>query len=272
MTDAADAVAEIQDRADAALSDETVVHGIIRAGTLRQFVDTLLPLVAEGRVHFGDHGIRTRVVDPANVATYMPVELDAAAFEHFDAPGQVTIGVDLQTLADRLSFANSNDLVSMAVDMETRKLELHYRNIEQSVALIDSEAIRSEPDHPDLDLPNSVTITGEDFATAVKVADEVGDHVTIEGRPDEACARFHAAGDVDDAVVTFGREETIDAKVGEHTDTILSLEYLAEFAQPMPDDAEVTIQYGDEFPIIFDYETCDGHLSVHGMQAPRIQN
>jgi proliferating cell nuclear antigen len=205
------------------------------------------------------------------VATYLPVELSTDAFESFDAPGQVTIGVDLQTLADRLGYANSNDLVSVAVDMETRKLELHYRNIEQSVALIDSEAIRQEPDHPDLDLPNTVTITGEDFDTAVKVCDEVGDHLTIQGRPDDACTRFTADGDVDDTVVTFGADETADpTQVVEATDTMLSLEYMTEFAQPMPDDAEVTIQFGDEFPIVFDYEACDGNLTVHGMCAPRI--
>ena len=50
------------------------------------------------------------------------------------------------------------------------------------------------------------------------------------------------------------------------------MEYLTEFASPMPDSAEVELWFGDEHPIVFDYEACDGALTVHGMMAPRISS
>jgi proliferating cell nuclear antigen len=271
MTDAAEQVADIQERARAELSDETIVEGIVRAGTLQQFVDTLTPLVAEARIHCGDHGIRTLCVDPANVASYMPAELSTDAFESFDSPGQVTIGVSLTRLDELLGHANSDDLVHLAVDMETRRMHLHYRNIERSVAMIDPDAIRSEPDRPDLDLPNTITVEGSEFTTAIKASDDVGDHVSIECRPEEEAVRFISEGDTDSSTVTFARDEAIDASVTERTDTLLSLEYLKEFQKPIPDTAEVTLTLGDEFPIMLDYVACDGDLTVHAMQAPRIQ-
>jgi len=249
---------------------ETVAEGLIASGTLQQFVDTLTPLVSEANVHFTDDGLTVHVVDPANAASYVPVELSDSAFESYDAPGEVRIGVPLTTLDERLGPANSDDLVNIAVDMETRKLELRYRNIEQAVMLIDPDAVRQEPDMPDIDLPNMVTIEGRQFAEAVTVADLVSDHVTIEGVPEDKEFRFVAEGDTDDSVVTFGREETIAADVVEPAETILSLPYLEEFTKPMPDSAEVEIQFGDEYPIIFEYETCDGNLSVVGLLAPRI--
>jgi len=271
-TDLDEQVQDIQDRAAETLSDDTVFQGIVSAGTLQQFVDTLTPLVAEGKLHVDDDGMRTSVVDPANVATYMPVELSPDAFESYDCPGQVVVGVDWGTLDDRLAQANSDDLVSLSVDMETRKLVAHYRNIEQTIALIDPDSVRQEPDRPDLDLPNKVVLEGRDFDTAIKACDETGDHITIEGRPDEKDVRIVAEGDTDDTVVTYGRGDTIDAKVTERTETILSLEYLKEFASPMPKNAEVELWFGDEFPITIDYEACDGDLTVHAMQAPRINS
>jgi hypothetical protein len=91
MTDAdlAERVAAVQDRAAESLSDDTVFQGIVRAGTLQQFVGTLTPLVAEGKIHVGDHGFRTTVVDPGNIAMYRPVTLAAEGFESVEAPGEM---------------------------------------------------------------------------------------------------------------------------------------------------------------------------------------
>ena len=275
MTDAdlAERVAAVQDRAAESLSDDTVFQGIVRAGTLQQFVDTLTPLVAEGKIHVGDHGFRTTVVDPGNIAMYRPVTLAAEGFESVEAPGEMrALGVDFTTLDDRLGQANSDDLVSLSVDMESRKLVVHYRNIEHTVALIDPDAIRQEPDDPDLDLPNRIVIEGSDLSTAIKACDEVGDHVDLVADPDAEQVVIRSEGDTDTTDVTFAHGETIDAKVTEPATSILSLEYLKELSKPVPDGAEVEIRFGNEFPITLDWAACDGHLTAHAMQAPRIQS
>src|SRR6056297_1916113 len=252
MTDAAEQVADIQERARAELSDETVVEGIVRAGTLQQFVDTLTPLVAEAKIHFNDDGLTTTVVDPAGVAMYDGVHLDRAAFESYDAPGQAVIGVDLDTLDERLGPANSDDLVLLAVDMDdaSRSMVVQYRNIDQSVALIDPDAVREEPDTSELDLHNEFVIEGRDFAEAVSVCDLVGDHIALRGRPDAECVEFYAEGDTDETTVRFGHDETIHASLADEAcESLLTLEYLTEFAKPVPKDAEVTVRFDDEFPI-----------------------
>lgn len=251
---------------------EIIAEAIIEASTLKQYVDVFTPLVDEGRIHFNDDGITTRVCDAANVAMIAPATLDAAAFESYDAPGAATIGVSFVTLSERLGAANSGDLVHLKVDMETRKLRLSYRNIDQSVAMIDPDAIQQEPDLPDLDLPNELTVEAGDLDEAATVIDMVTDHIGIDARPDDREVALIGEGDVDDTTVTFGDEETIHADVPEDTWSLFSLDYVEELVKPMPGDAEVRIRFGDEFPMKLDWEACDGHLTVHELLAPRIQS
>lgn len=252
-------------------TDGEVVHGIIKAETLQQFVDTLSELVLEAKLHFSDAGIRVQCVDPANVAMYCPIQLETGAFESLDAPGQSVVGVNLTSLDDKLGPANSDDLVNLSVDMETRMLHLEYRAIEQDMALIDPESVRSEPDVSDIDLRNQMVITGERFKQAVEIADINGDHVEIEGRPDLERAQWFVEGDTDTATIKFAKDETLDeTTVNDETVTIMSLEYLKEIAKPMPKDTEVTVEFDDEFPIRMHYEACDGNLVADIMQAPRI--
>lgn len=250
---------------------EQIISGIVQADRLQQFVDTVGALVYEAKVHFGEHGLRVAAVEPSNVAMWRNVTLERSAFESFEAPGQVVIGVDIGTLDDRLGPANAGDLVHLTIDMETRTLRIEYRNITQSVALIDPDNIRDGPDDPDLDLDNELVITGGQFSEAIDVADMVSDHVKIDGRPDDREVVFVAEGDIDDNTVAFGDEESIDASVDTAGYSLFSVGFMADFASVMPTDAEITIRFDDEFPATFEWEAADGRLTVEAACAPRIE-
>lgn len=259
---------------------DVVVSGIIEKKRLVSFVETFhtgsignnnTPLVQEAKLHFDGDGITARAVDSANVCMVGPVSLAPRGFEAYESPGRVTIGVSLSALLDKLGPAESDQLVEFEVDMETRHLVLRYGTTEISQALIDPESIREEPDVSDLDLPNTLVVEGSAFSHAVTVADMVSGHVTIEGRPDEREVRFYAEGDTDDVNDTLGDEDTLDGtKIAEAAESLFSLDYLDCLANPIPDDAEVTIQFGQEFPTILTWEAFDGEMEARQQLAPRI--
>lgn len=252
---------------------DAVASGIIEAGTLQQFVDTCRAIVHEAKVHFGDHGVRVSAVEPANVAMYAPVELAPRAFESFETPGTAVVGINLDRLDEVLSPTNSDDLVEFAVDMETRTLDIHYRTVAHSIALIDPDAIRDEPDGAgDFDLPNHITLEGRQLDDAVTACDMVSDHLAIQCDPDAREARITADGDTDTTVVTFDDETLIDARVDTDSESLFSIGYFEDIVAPMPADAAVELRAGDDFPAKLAYHACDGALSVEAMVAPRIQN
>ena len=257
------------------MSDESVVSGIVAADVLQTFIDVHTELVDEGRIHFNDTGLRTSVVDPANVAMHSPVELSRDAFEHYESPGSVTLGVDFNRLDEILDVADSGTLIEFSINMETRHLELRFDGVEQSVVMIDPDSIRGEPDTNDLDLPNTVVLSGKQIDRALTVADLNSDHVNLVGYTDHAdgeVVAFEADGDTDSGRVGYRDEDCIAADVSDAVESIFSLDYWVDLLNAAPDDAKVELQFGDEFPVYIQWQACDGHLSVNSMLAPRIQS
>lgn len=249
---------------------EVVARAEIQAERLRDYLEVFTPIVDEGRIHFND-GLTVRVVDPANVAMYHPCTLGRAAFEGFDTPGSVTIGTNFNRIIERISTAGATDVVSLTVDMETRKLHIEYGRVDTTVTLIDPETIRQEPSRKDLDFHNEFTVTGADMDEALKVADMVSDHVSLCTDPDDRTVSVYAEGDDDDATLTFEGDDIIACDVQTKASSLVSLDYLKDLFKPVPDDAEVTMHVNDEFPVTIQWESHDGTLVADALIAPRIQ-
>jgi proliferating cell nuclear antigen len=252
---------------------EIVVDAIVDAGAFEEFVEAIRSVSHESRIHFDDEGAHARMVNPSNTA-FAIADLSTEAFESYDA-GAVTAGVNLDVLADRLDVANAGDLVRLRVDMETRMLRLSIHNIDQSIAMIDPDAIRHEPDLPDIDdnLTADVTLPARELDVGVTVVEKVSDHIRFEADPEaESPFSVWGEGDTDDARISFGREELVDGDVPEAERSLFSTGKLVELIDPIPTDAEVRIELGTEFPMKLHWEANDGALEVLQLLAPRIES
>ena len=242
---------------------------IVRAERLQSTLDSVGVLVDECKIHLDEGGIEIRAVDPANVGM-VDLTLDAEAFESYEADGGL-IGVNLVRLQDIAGMADSGQLVELELDEETRKLHISIDGLEYTLALIDPESIREEPDLPDLDLSSTIVIEGRDIDRAVTAADMVSDH--IELGVDEADEHFYvkAQGDTDDVHLELDTEDLIDLVAGEAS-SLFSLDYLQDMNKAIPKDAEVTMELGEEFPVKLHFDIAEGEGSVTYMLAPRIQS
>ena len=242
---------------------------IVRAERLQSTLDSVGVLVDECKIHLDEGGIEIRAVDPANVGM-VDLSLDAEAFESYEADGGL-IGVNLVRLQDIAGMADSGQLVELELDEETRKLHISIDGLEYTLALIDPESIREEPDLPDLDLSSTIVIEGRDIDRAVTAADMVSDH--IELGVDEADEVFYvkAEGDTDDVHLELDGEDLIDLVAGEAS-SLFSLDYLKDMNKAIPKDAEVTMELGEEFPVKLHFDIAEGEGAVTYMLAPRIQS
>jgi proliferating cell nuclear antigen len=231
---------------------------IIEANRLDQTINTLSVIVDESRIHLNELGIRLAAVDPASVAMD-ETTVTEDAFESYQADGGV-LGVDLDKLSDVVSMADEGDLIQMSLD-----------GLEYTLALIDPDSIRQETDIPDLDLPARVVIEGSNIDRAVRAADMVSDHIEFIVDADDEVFRVHAEGDTDDVDLELGRDDLIDLEAGT-ADSLFSLDYLKDLNKAIPEDAEVELRLGENFPVKLSYEYADGAATVTQMLAPRIQS
>ena len=244
-------------------------NAIVRAETLQATLDSVGVLVDECKIHLDDGGIEIRAVDPANVGM-VDLSLDASAFESYEADGGL-IGVNLVRLQDIAGMAGSDQLVHLELDEETRKLHISIDGLEYTLALIDPESIREEPDLPDLDLAATIVIEGRDIDRAVTAADMVSDHIELGVNEAEEVFYVKAQGDTDDVHLELDAEDLIDLVVGSAS-SLFSLDYLQDMNKAIPKDAEVTMELGDEFPVKLHFDIAEGEGSVTYMLAPRIQS
>ena len=244
---------------------------IIRADVISQALTPVDALVDECKLRLSPDGLSVTAVDPANVAM-VDMEVSADAFESFQASDGV-IGVNLDRLLDVIGMADSDDLVELHLNGATNKLEIEIAGLEYTLALIDADSIRSEPDLPDLDLPGTFVFEASEFDRATTAADLCSDHISIKANGD---LRFVAEGDTDDVEVTLGDDELLSSAFSgeDETESLFSLDYLEDILAPLKDE-EVSLLVGSEMPLKMRYsmgESGEEDVFVTNMVAPRIQN
>ena len=242
---------------------------IVGASTLQDALDSVSVLVDECKIRLNEADLSIRAVDPASVGM-VDLTLDAAAFESYEADGGV-IGVNLAKLEDFVGMASGDQLVELELDEETRKLKIRMDGLSSTLALIDPDSIRQEPDIPDLDLAADIVLEGAQLDRGIKAADMVSDHVRLRVDADAEAFHIEAEGDTDDVDFTLSTDDLIALTAGA-ADSLFSLDYLKDMNKAIPKDAEVTVELGEEFPVKIHYAVAEGQGNVTYMLAPRIQS
>jgi len=243
----------------------------IPVATMTDAIAALRTIVDEAKLRFDDDGLRSRAVDAANVAM-VDVGISDAAFDRLDVDDETTLGVSLETFADVLGMAESDDDLIAVLNTETRKLELSFpaTGLEYTCALIDPDAIRQEPDIPDLDLGGEFVVPGRAIDRGLSAADLVSDHIRFTGVSADRL-RLSADGDTDSVDLEID-DALIDGELtGGEQESLFSLDYLTDITRPIGSDSAVTVDLGSEMPVKMHFETGGGDINVTAMVAPRIQ-
>jgi proliferating cell nuclear antigen len=243
----------------------------INAGLLKSSVDTVSVLVDECKVRLDEDGLSIKAVDPANVGM---VELDipADSFESYEADDEL-LGLNLVRFQDITGMANKGDTVVMELDEETRKLLIRIDGLRYTLSLIDPDSIHQEPNVPDLDLPGNVVLPGREIRRGVKAAGMVSDHMAFGVSDDEESFYMSAEGDTDDVRVDLREDDVIELETGGETaQSLFSLDYLDSMAKAIPNDAQVEVEVGDDYPVKMNFEISGGEAKVTYLLAPRIEN
>lgn len=244
----------------------------VEADDLDDFVHNISVFVDECRIRTSPDGLRVRAVDPANVGM-VDAELDAEAFEGFDTSKGV-LGVNLSRFKEVISLAGSGDLVTMEYDMETRKLHIETNGVEYTLALIDPDTIRQEPEIPDLDLPCSLEVETSDINRGIKAADMVSDHIEFKTECAHSGDQFiiEARGDTDDVELKLGSEDLVSSSIVGDVASLFSLEYMKDIKKALPTSGSVGMEMGNEFPIRIRFSNEEETQDIEFMLAPRISS
>lgn len=248
-------------------------NATIEADAIQQYAANAGALVDECKIHLDRDGLSTVAVGPANVGM-IDQSLSSDAFDSYGADGGV-IGVNLVRLLDILGMAPESDsIVSMELDEETRKLAVAVDGLTYTMALIDPGSVRIEPDIPEMDLPAEVVVKWRAVQQAIKAADMIADHVKIAADVDPDALVFEAEGDTDDVSLTLDGDDLRDGTSIEdgYVRSFISLDYLKDVRSIVGVDTEAVLHVGDQFPVEIEWRFADTEGMATVTIAPRIQS
>lgn len=225
-------------------------------------------VVDEAKLHFEAGGIRSRFVDPANVAM-AEVKLNVEAFDWYE-PAESVIGCNLRRVGDILDIERDVTVEAEARPGE-RRLDLHLGSAEFDIACINPESVRQEPELPSLDLTTEVMVQRKTLEEIVAYADMVDKGVYIGFDHGDYEFYAEAIGDTDGFDYRVHASNLVDVKSSGDAHSRFSLDYLKDVVEAIPEKAIVRMEVGEEFPLKLKYEfgpESNGHVEY--MQAPRI--
>jgi proliferating cell nuclear antigen len=247
-------------------------------GVFKPFLKAIACVDSEAKIQVHEHGLETRLVDPANVFM-TDVFLAADAFESYDVAEETILGVNVDELLKlvRRARKQSDDELTLSVHERgltatvARGYENHNVVSQGTMDLIDPDSIRGEPDLPDLDRDVHVTVDADPFLDALSYGVGAADHVEIAVKGvNQHTNALYIGGE------TSTREEAaaIDSIKSDETATSLySADYMADILGGIGDvdPAEITLSLDDEYPASFQMERDGVPMQVEYMVSPRIQ-
>lgn len=246
---------------------------------IKPFLNAIAEVDSEAKINVSEHGLETSLVDPANVFQ-TNVFLAVDAFEEYDVAQEATIGVSIEELQKTVRRARKNHDDQLTLSIQERELtatvsrgyENHDVVSQGTMKLIDPDSIRQSPEMPDMDHSVSVKVDYGPLTDALGYALGAADHINVSVKGvNQHTNALYIGGETD----TRDESAAITNIEAENTaESLYSADYMAQILSGISsvDPADVTLKFGEEYPILFDMEREDVPMETKYVMAPRVRS
>lgn len=244
--------------------------------TIKPYLNVIRTVENEAKIHVTEDGLQTTVVDPANVFM-VDVSVPADAFEDYEVFSEATIGgavKEMQRSVRRARKGHSDELTLSIQERElTATVSRGYENnevVSQSrMDLIDPDAIRTEPDFPDLDIPVDITVDTAPFMDAFAYGIESAERARFETKAvNQHAAALYIGGETD---IRSDHAAIGDIETEAYVSGLYSTDYLSDLQEGLNyiGAEELRLRLGDSFPMFVSAE--NESIAAEFVLAPRVE-
>lgn len=203
------------------------------AATLKKIFASIDGLIEEANLECTENGMFLKCMDSARV-TFVSLTLEINAFESYDCPRPLVMGIKFESMKTTLNCAYNEDSVTLESTYEADYLTIKFsdeageRASEYQMMLMNIEAEPLEVPDPPFD--NIVTLQSETFKKTISDLFKFGAECVFE--VNEGSITFSTEGQTGRGKVTFNNKEnktTIACKT--HTKSTYGMRYLSNYAK-----------------------------------------
>ncbi len=234
---------------------------------LKDSIGIISELVNEVTFKIDKNNIELIAMDPANVAMVM-FKLLSSAFVEYDVPQEQKISVSLDGLNQILRRAKPSD--TMYLELEPKKNQLIIKLKGESSRTFKLSLL--DLDHKEQKMPNLTFSTKVDMPAPVfyEAIDDMGVVAeSVSFRAEKSLFFIEAESKLSAAKVEVTSDDETNIETKENVISKYSLEYLKKIVKGSRLAENITLQFGNEYPLRADYKVLD-KLSMSFILAPRV--
>ncbi|CAB4060918.1 PCNA [Lepeophtheirus salmonis] len=229
---------------------------LIKGNLLKKVLESLKDLLSEATWDAADSGITLQAMDNSHVSL-VSVSLRAEGFDKFRCDRQLSLGMNLTSMAKILKCASNNDVITLkAQDMSPDSVSFVFESPNgDRVSDYEMKLMNLDAEHlgiPDTDYAAVVRMPSTEFSRVVKDLSQfwgVAPHLSSVDKEDEA----------------------VSVEMQEPVSLTFACNYLNMFTKATCLSPRVTLSMSPDVPLVVEYAMGDiGHIRYY--LAPKIED
>ncbi|CAL8109651.1 unnamed protein product [Orchesella dallaii] len=255
---------------------------LAEGGILKKVLDSIKELLNEASFDCSEAGLQLQAMDNSHVSL-VSLNLRAEGFENYRCDRNMSMGMNLASLAKIMKCSNSDDVVTIkaqdSADIVTFVFE--SKNGDR-VSDFDMKLMNLDQEHlgiPETDYACVVKMPSNDFARIVRDLSQFGESIAI------ACTKqgvkFSSTGDIGTGNIKLAQNSSADSDdnividLQEPVTLTFASRYLNSFAKAAGLSEKVTLSMSPDVPLVVEFKvaTTDNEYGyIRYYLAPKIED
>jgi len=255
---------------------------LAEGGILKKVLDAIKDLLNEASFDCSEAGLQLQAMDNSHVSL-VSLNLRAEGFENYRCDRNMSMGMNLASLAKILKCSNNDDVVTVkaqdSADVVTFVFE--SKNGER-VSDFDMKLMNLDQEHlgiPETDYACVVKMPSGEFARIVRDLSQFGESIAISCS--KQGVKFSSTGDIGTGNVKLAQgssadsDENIIIELQEPVTLTFASRYLSSFAKAAGLSEKVTLSMSQDVPLVVEFKVASGDSDygyIRYYLAPKIED
>jgi len=255
-----------------------------KASTLKKLLDAMKDLVTDANFDVTSTGIALQAMDTSHVSL-VALNLRKEGFDQFRCDRNISLGINLQSMAKIMKCAGNDDVVTMKAEDSGDSITFMFESEKQTrISHFSLKLMDIDSEHlgiPEQDYQCVVQMPANEFQRICREITIIGDTVKIAASKEGV--KFSVSGDLGTGSIVCKQNAAVDEeddsviiKVEEEMSLTFALRYLNFFAKATPLAKAVKLSMSPDVPLAVEYKVSneeeDGDMGqLQFFLAPKIE-